>query len=161
MSELVVRTVVPSDRERVVRLLTEAWGGTEVAGHGVLHDAAELPGLLAERDGEMVGLLTYHIAGLGLEIVTIDAVTPGGGVGTALLTAVVDISRELSLKRVWLITTNDNLDALRFYQRRGMRIAAVAPGAVDVARATLKPAIPVVGAYGIELHDELTLELRP
>jgi hypothetical protein len=56
------------------------------------------------------------------------------------------------------VTTNDNLDALRLYQRRGLRITGVSPGAVDRARA-VKPAIPLVGAYGIELHDELTLEL--
>ena len=76
-----------------------------------------------------------------------------------LLAAAAEVARELALDRAWLVTTNDNLDALRFYQRRGMRITAVAAGAVDAARA-LKPAIPAIGAYGIELHDELTLELR-
>ncbi|WP_215909533.1 hypothetical protein [Streptacidiphilus fuscans] len=59
----------------------------------------------------------------------------------------------------WLVTTNDNLDALRFYQRRGLRIVGVAPGAVDAAR-RFKPSIPVTGEYGIPLRDELTLELR-
>jgi ribosomal protein S18 acetylase RimI-like enzyme len=156
MSELVVRAVVTADRPRVVELLMAAWGGTEVAGHGVLYDAAEL---LAERDGVLVGLLTYQVADGALEVVTIDAPARHAGVGTALLSAAVDVARELALDRVWLVTTNDNLDALRFYQRRGMRIAAVAPGAVDAARA-LKPGIPAVGAYDIELHDELTLELR-
>jgi ribosomal protein S18 acetylase RimI-like enzyme len=144
----------------VVELLKAEWGGgTEVTGHGVLYDAAELPGLLAERDGAVVGLLTYHVSDGALEVVTINAPARRAGVGTVLLAAAVDVARELALDRVWLITTNDNLDALRFYQRRGMRIAAVAPGAVDAARA-LKPSIPAVGAYGIGLHDELTLELR-
>jgi ribosomal protein S18 acetylase RimI-like enzyme len=160
MSDLVVRAVVPTDRVRVVALLMAEWGGgTEVAGHGVLYDAAELPGLLAERDGEVVGLLTYQVADGALEVVTINAPARHAGVGTALLAAAVDVARELTLDRVWLVTTNDNLDALRFYQRRGMRIAAVAPGAVDAAR-VLKPGIPTVGAYGIGMHDELTLELR-
>ena len=59
----------------------------------------------------------------------------------------------------WVITINDNLDALRFYQRRGMRLVAVRPGAVDEAR-RLKPSIPVIGAQGIPIHDELELELR-
>ena len=61
--------------------------------------------------------------------------------------------------RLWLITTNDNVDALRFYQRRGYRLARVDAGAVDRSRAALKPAIPEIGAHGIPLRDELELEL--
>jgi ribosomal protein S18 acetylase RimI-like enzyme len=61
--------------------------------------------------------------------------------------------------RIWLVTTNDNVDALRFYQRRGFRLRALRPGAVDEARRLLKPRIPATGIYGIELRDELELEL--
>lgn len=61
-------------------------------------------------------------------------------------------------RRLWLVTTNDNLDALRFYQRRGMRIVAVARDALDATR-VIKPQVPLIGAYGIPLRDELTLEL--
>ncbi|MGH3646211.1 MAG: GNAT family N-acetyltransferase [Micromonosporaceae bacterium] len=88
-----------------------------------------------------------------------DAVVRHSGVGSALLAAAVGLAREAGLTRIWLVTTNDNLDALRFCQRRGLRLIAVAPGAVDAARA-LKPEIPLTGAYGIPLRDELTLELR-
>ena len=63
-------------------------------------------------------------------------------------------------RRLWLITTNDNVDALRFYQRRGFRLARVHAGAVDRSRATLKPAIPEIGAHEIPLRDELELEMR-
>jgi hypothetical protein len=63
--------------------------------------------------------------------------------------------------RLWVITTNDNVDALRFYQRRGFRLAAVHRGAVDDSRSRLKPEIPVTGAYGIPLRDEIELEKRP
>ena len=58
---------------------------------------------------------------------------------------------------MWLLTTNDNLDALRLYQRHGFRLVQVHPGAVDLARQA-KPSIPEVGAYGIPLRDELILE---
>jgi hypothetical protein len=56
------------------------------------------------------------------------------------------------------VTTNDNVDALRFYQRRGFRLRAVRPGAVDDARRTLKPEIPAVGEQGIPIRDEIELE---
>jgi N-acetylglutamate synthase-like GNAT family acetyltransferase len=124
-----------------------------------MHDASRLPALVAERDGEIAGVLTYNVCDGELEIVSINAVEPGGGVGTALLAAATELARAGDCKRVWLVTTNDNLDALRFYQRRGLRLVAVHRGAVDDAR-RLKPSIPEVGEYGIPLHDELELELR-
>jgi len=123
---------------------------------GRLHPA-DLTGLLAERDGETVGLLTYEIDGDTLEVVTIDAFPPGAGTGTALLDAAVDVARSAGCRRVWLMTTNDNLDALRFYQRRGFRLAGLRPGALAASRA-LKPEMPETGAYGIPLRDELDLE---
>ncbi|UWP84745.1 GNAT family N-acetyltransferase [Dactylosporangium fulvum] len=103
-------------------------------------------------------MLTYEVDAPGLEIVTVDAPARRQGVGTALLEAAREVAVRSGVRRVWLITTNDNLDALRFYQRRGMRITRAHPGAVQRARLH-KPAIPVVGDYGITLHDELELEL--
>jgi ribosomal protein S18 acetylase RimI-like enzyme len=79
------------------------------------------------------------------------------GIGSALVMALVD--RVGPGGRIWVVTTNDNVDALRFYQRRGFRLRAVRPGAVDEARRTLKPEIPAAGRYGIPLRDEVELEL--
>ena len=158
MPELLIRPVGPADHGLVVRLLERSWGATTVVAHGTLFDAATLPGLVAERDGQPVGLLTYRLDGDGLEVVTIDADPPHGGAGSALLAAARQLALHAGVRRLWLVTTNDNLDALRFYQRRGLRLVRVSPGALDVAR-QLKPGIPAVGAYGIPLRDELTLEL--
>lgn len=126
--------------------------------HATVYDALSLPALLAEQDGRIAGLLTYTVSDEGLEIVSLDAVVRHGGVGSSLLTAAAEVAQQTGARRVWLVTTNDNLDALRFYQRRGLRITDVTPGAVDAARA-VKPSIPLSGEYGIPLHDELTLEL--
>lgn len=153
-----MREAGAEDHDVIRRVLDASWGSTTVVAHGCVYDAAKLSALLAERDGVVVGLVTYVIADDALEIVTLDAVVPHGGVGSALLAGAADMTRKAGARRVWLITTNDNLDALRLYQRRGMRITAVAPGALDSARA-LKPSIPLVGQYRIPLRDELTLEL--
>ena len=59
--------------------------------------------------------------------------------------------------RLWLITTNDNLRALRFYQRRGFRLAALHRDALETSR-RLKPSISEIGFHGIPLRDELELE---
>jgi len=80
------------------------------------------------------------------------------GIGAALLARATQVARDAGATRVWLITTNDNLRAIRFYERRGFRIIAVHRGAVDRAR-MLKPSIPLVAENGLELHDELEREL--
>ncbi len=152
-----VRTLQPADRLAAVALLKRSWGGSTVVAHGTVYDAATLPGLVAEHAGRIVGLLTYQLCEQDLEVVTIDADPPRLGAGSALLTAAKKLGVRAGARRLWLITTNDNLDALRFYQRRGLRLSRVSPGAVDVAR-SLKPTIPTLGAYGIPLRDELTLE---
>ena len=74
--------------------------------------------------------------------------------------AIEALARDAGCTRLWLITTNDNVDALRFYQRRGFRLAKLHPGAVDDSRARLKPGIPKLGDHGIPLRDELELELE-
>ncbi|MEV6304021.1 GNAT family N-acetyltransferase [Actinoplanes sp. NPDC051861] len=154
-----VRKATEADQPAVEHILTTSWGGTIVIGHGVEYNAARLPALIAERDGAVAGLLTYHLTDDTLEVVTLDAPARHTGAGTALLTAAIDLARESGLHRLWLITTNDNLDALRFYQRRGLRIVAVTPDALDLVRER-KPFVPQEGHYGIPLRDELTLELR-
>jgi ribosomal protein S18 acetylase RimI-like enzyme len=154
-----VRAATDADHQAIVELLTTSWGGTIAVAHGVAYDAATLPALVAEQDDRLVGLLTYTLADGDLEVVTIDAPVRQMGAGSALLAAAIEVARGAGARRLWLITTNDNIDALRFYQRRGLRIVGVAPGAVDVSR-KLKPSIPLTGAYDIPLRDELTLELR-
>jgi GNAT superfamily N-acetyltransferase len=92
------------------------------------------------------------------ELVSIDAMTEGRGIGSALLNSVISEARRQSCRRLWLVTTNDNLRALRFSQRRGLRLVTVHRGAADESR-LLKPSIPVVGEHAIPIHDELELEL--
>jgi ribosomal protein S18 acetylase RimI-like enzyme len=153
-----VRRIVAADRPAVRVLVEELWGSPVAVAHGAVFQPAELDGFLAERDGEIAGLLTYDVRGDALEVVSINAFPARGGAGTALLEAAVRAARdEHGCRRVVLTTTNDNVDALRFYQRRGFRLVGLRPGAVDAARA-IKPDIPATGAHGIALRDELELE---
>ncbi|MEP7160399.1 MAG: GNAT family N-acetyltransferase [Dermatophilaceae bacterium] len=157
-----IRPKEPGDAESVARYLRQAWGGPIVVSHGQAYDCATLPALLAESGADLVGLVTYVIADDALEIVTINASRRAGGVGSALLAAAEGVARDLRLRRLWLITTNDNLDALRFYQRRGMRMVEVLVGAMDLSRDTKRRMgagdVPLIGHYGIESRDEIALE---
>ncbi len=132
---------------------------TRVASKGRLHLPAELPGYVAMRLSEPIALITYRIEGGECEIVTLHSEIENVGAGTALIERVAAVAREARCGRLWLITTNDNTHALRFYQRRGFLIAAVRVGAVDEARRTLKPEIGMLGNDGIPIRDEIELEI--
>ncbi|MGV9309282.1 MULTISPECIES: GNAT family N-acetyltransferase [unclassified Nonomuraea] len=154
-----IRPIGPADREVVLRVLTDSWGGPIVVGHGEAMDAGSLPGLLAHLDGALAGLVTYAVRGREWEVVTLDAVIPGRGAATALLDALRQAARAAGATRLWLVTTNDNTHALRFYQRRGFDLVALHRNAVERARA-LKPSIPAV-SDGIPIAHELELALTP
>ncbi len=135
-----------------------------VARRGELVHPLDHPALVAEAaGGELAGMLTY-MPGPDwpqCEILTLHADDQWRGTGTALIEAVGQLARRQGCGRLWVITTNDNVDALRFYQRRGFCLVAVPRGAVDRSRGRLKPEIPPVGAYGIPLRDEIELERQP
>jgi ribosomal protein S18 acetylase RimI-like enzyme len=153
-----VRPVEPDDRDWVTQFLAER-NSARVAAHGELLSPPDLPGFVAERDGDPLGLATYRIDGDECELVTLHSNVEDAGAGSALIDAVSAAAREAGCRRLFLITTNDNTYALRFYQRRGLRLAALRAGAVDEARRTLKPEIGEVGNDGIPVRDELELEL--
>ncbi|MEW6051193.1 MAG: GNAT family N-acetyltransferase [Candidatus Zixiibacteriota bacterium] len=135
-----------------------AWGGEFVVTRGrkVLPDQCR--GFCAIDDsGKRAGLVTYQISGSQCEVITLDTMVRFGGVGTALMSAVESAARESGCRRLWFITTNDNLDAIRFYQRRGYTIAAVHLDAIAESR-KLKPSISLVGNYGIPIRDEIEFE---
>jgi N-acetylglutamate synthase-like GNAT family acetyltransferase len=113
---------------------------------------------VALHDGEKVGLVTYKILDESCELVTINSTYPSSGIGTTLIEAVRDIAQKSGCKRLWLITTNDNMNALRFYQKRGFMLVAVHRNALEQSR-KLKPEIPLIGDHGIPLRDKLELEM--
>lgn len=160
MADLTVRPAAPLDRDAVNAIFRATWGRPFVVGQGVGYDLTRLPTLVAvDAEGAVAGVLTYTVDRGEMQVVSVEAATRGAGVGGALLAAAVERARAQRLRRLWLVTTNDNLDAIRFYQRRGLRIARVAPGAVDQAR-RLKPTIPTTGEYDLPMRDELVMELR-
>jgi len=153
-----VRRIEAGDRQWAAEVLTRSWGSTRVVSRGRLHDALELPGFVAGLEDERVGLLTWSAEDDECEVVTLNSLVERRGVGRALLAAVAEEATALGCRRLWLITTNDNLHALRFYQRLGWDLFALHRGAVDETR-RLRPEIPHVGIDGIALRHELELEL--
>jgi GNAT superfamily N-acetyltransferase len=156
---LEVGSIVEDDREWVAHFLVEHWGAAMVVTRGKAHHADRLPGFLAFQDRAPIGLITYRIDGAECEIVTLDSTRKGVGVGSALIEAVKDAARRAGCTRLWLITTNDNLPALRFYQKRGFLLVAVHRDAIEESR-KIKPSISAIGIDGIPIRDEIELELQ-
>jgi GNAT superfamily N-acetyltransferase len=130
-----------------------------VARLGELIDPTRLPGFIAFVDGRRAGLVTYAVRADECEVVTIRSLLEGRGIGRALLDAVRDAAIGAGCRRLWLVTTNNNLRALELYQRWGMDIVALHRHAVSDARRHLKPSIPDRDEKGIPIVHELELEL--
>jgi ribosomal protein S18 acetylase RimI-like enzyme len=159
LSKFLVRPIRPSDGNWVKSFIKSRWGAEIVVAKGRAIRPAELDGLAAFNGKHPIGLLTYDVAGPDCEIVTLDSTTEGEGVGTALINNVREAAKAKGCKRLWLITTNDNLNALGFYQRRGFYLVALYPNALETSR-KIKPQISLKGANGIPIRDELELELN-
>lgn len=153
---IIVRESNDSDKEFKAKVLREHWGSEKVVTRGRVHVPMELNGLIAEEDGKPVGLITYDIYGRECELISMNALERDKGIGSALLEKLRDIARENDCRGIWLITTNDNVDAMRFYQRRGFYFVDVHRDAIKHAR-KLKPEIPEIGEYGIPIRDEIEL----
>ena len=137
--------------------LQEQWGGDTVVSRGVIHKIDTLCGFAAMQGTELMGLVTYDMRDGVCEIVTLDSVAETQGVGSALLSAVFDNAKAQGCNRVWLITTNDNTHAIRFYQRRGFTMTALHVNAIEESR-RLKPQIPLYGFDDIPILHEIEFE---
>ena len=171
MTAFTIRPLEREDREWVAHFLDERWGTTQIVSRGRAVYGHLLPGFIAERSletadeaegddepsAENIGLITLHIGELECEITTLDSLDESMGVGSALVEAVENWAREAGRRRLWLVTTNDNLEALKFWQKRGYVLVAVHRNAIAKAR-RVKPQIPITGLHGIAIRDEIELE---
>ena len=158
MPHISLQKIIEQDSEWLTQFANEHWGTSTMISHGVTYELPRLPGFIAVDQNERVGVITYHIEEQICEIVSIDSLRSSQGIGTLLLDAVKNAAQRAGCTRLWLITTNDNLNALRFYQKRNFVLVAIHRDAVKLAR-KLKPQIPLVGENGIPLRDEIELEL--
>ena len=154
-----IHRLTAADLPRMCQFWKERWGDEIMVVHGTVFRPDNLSGFLALDDTEWVGAVTFTFTDSECEIISLDSLRENEGIGTALVNAVIEEARQLNCQRVFGVTTNDNLRALGFHQKRGFRLAAVRPGAVDEAR-KLKPGIPLIGENNIPLRDEIELEMN-
>lgn len=152
-----IQKISPDDRPEINVLACDLWGSSLIIAHLKRYDVDQLPGFKALIDHQLAGFIHYEIAEDACEILTLASLQEGRGAGSALVQAVEDLARSQGCRRLHLVTTNDNLHALGFYQRRGFHLSRLFPGRMQQAR-QMKPSIPEIGAGGIPIRDEIRLE---
>jgi GNAT superfamily N-acetyltransferase len=134
------------------------WGSTIIVIHGRVYHPQDVAGFYIRQGEQLLGLVTYILEAGECEIVSLDSLREGQGVGSALIAKVIETAMNAHSRRVWLVTTNDNVNALRFYQKRGFSLVRINRNAVDESR-KIKPQISEIGMHGIPIRDEIELEI--
>lgn len=150
--------IAKNNRDMVNLFLGEHWGSTDMVIRGEMIDMTRINGIVAYDNDIIAGLITYLIRGKECEITSLDSVTQGIGIGTELINQVIKLAQDNQCVKIKLITTNDNINAIRFYQKRGFDITHFYKNAIEKSR-QLKPSIPMIGNFGIPLKHEIEFEL--
>ena len=154
-----IRSLTSEDLPRLRQFWIEHWGAEIMITRGNIYRPEQLEGFVIEAGTEWIGLLTFLIKAGELEVTSLDSLRQGQGIGSLLLSQVVEEARSRDCRRIFLITTNDNLNALGFYQKRGFELVALYRGAMSESR-KIKPSISLMGMNNIPLRDEIELEIR-
>jgi ribosomal protein S18 acetylase RimI-like enzyme len=153
-----IQAIDAETRPSVTAFIDEHWFGTDMLIRGEVIDMTAVDGYTLAENNVLTGVITYIVRGGVCEITSLDSTAENRGVGTQLLNAVISRARELGCKLLRLLTTNDNLRAIGFYQKRGFELAGVNLGAIDREREQ-KPEIPLIGQNRIPVHHEIEFSM--
>ena len=145
-------------REKVNNILREEWESTNIMIRGQIIDGTKLDGFLAISDNEIVGVITYLIKDNECEICSLNSFIENKGIGSSLIEKVKFVAKENNCSRLKLVTTNDNIRGIEFYQRRGFNFANLYKDSISKAR-LLKPEIPMFADNGLPIRDEIEFEI--
>lgn len=151
-----INAIDSKNRELVRKFFSDHWGTAKMIMTSGIHQVDELDGFLYLEANRILGLVTFQASTSEIEIVSLDSQIEGQGIGSALYQQIENLAKRES-KSLVLYITNDNLNALKFWQKKGFRMVKILPNAVDNAR-KIKKEIPLVGYNGIPLQDEILLK---
>jgi N-acetylglutamate synthase-like GNAT family acetyltransferase len=157
MKEYQLRPIEEEDREKIRQFIRGFWFSEKMVARGQVHYPAEQSGFLIEKGEEIVGLITYLKRETEMEITMLDSRIRSQGLGTKLVEAVVAEAQKQNCSRLWLVTTNDNIRAIHFYQKRRFDLVKLHHDSMKENR-KLKPGIPDTGFAGIPIRHELEFE---
>jgi GNAT superfamily N-acetyltransferase len=157
LKEISIREKHTSDLDWIRELLIKGWSSLKIVTLGELYQADKVPGLVALIQDKPVGLLTYIIKKKAILIISFNSLIKNIGIGTAFINYLSNLGKREKLNSILVTTTNDNIEASLFYQKRGFQIIKINVGIIEEYR-KLKPEIPKKGNYDIEIRDEIILK---
>lgn len=153
-----IRAISVENRNQINEFIVSHWLSTDMVVRGKVVDMTKIDGFVIYDKQLIVGLITYRIKNEECEIMSVDSLKKNQGIGTALVNKVIEEAVKKKCKKVKLITTNDNINAMLFYQKRGFDMVNIYRNALDVSR-KLKPSIPLLGDFNIPLKHEIEFEM--
>lgn len=156
--DIIIKYADIEEKKVLMEGIKREWGSDIIISKGKVHRITELPWLIAVSEGEILGFLIYSIEKAECEIVLLESLVKNIGVGSKLLKELTSIAKK-ECQRIFLITTNDNIDAMKFYQKNGFEMVTIYKDAVKRARC-IKPQIPLIGNYEIPIKHEIEFELK-
>lgn len=160
-TDVSIRPIQDKDREWLKTQFISEWGSDNIYSRGKIHTSSDSKGFIAEKSGIPVGFIAYVQEDREMEALAIAVIKTQRrkGIGKILFTQLINYAKGLgNIKRLWGITTNDNIETIGFVQKLGFRLVAIHPSSVTQARQSLKPEIPLIGVHGIPLRDEIEFE---
>ncbi len=152
-----IRKIQNEDKAWIVNFVSEYWLSPTLITRRKKYSVEFLDGFVAIQNSDYFGLVTLSIENSSCQIVTLNAKVENVGIGTGLLNQSIEYAMENKCKRIWLVTTNDNTPALRYYQTRGFKLKALYCNEIERTR-KLKPNLPLYGINSIPIRDEIELE---
>ncbi len=153
------KPISSGNRDEVNGFIRAQWFSTDMVVRGAIVDMTKLGGFVAYADEKIAGLITYLIKGGECEIMSLDSLRERQGIGTALVNMVIKAASGRKCGKIKLITTNDNINAIGFYQKRGFDMTRIYHDSMEVSR-KLKPEIPLLGDFNIPLRHEIEFEMN-
>lgn len=153
-----MQDITTENRGKINAFLKEHWYATTMVLRGDILDMTRAEGFFVEEDGAILALLTYRFDGTIFEILSLDSLRENEGTGTRMVAEAVRRAKALGAEKIVVITSNDNMRAMGFYQKRGFDLVKLYRNGLDAAR-RLKPDIPMVGRDNIPLRHELEFEM--
>jgi len=153
--------IVKTEKDnKAVSEIIKGWGSDIIVSRGKTYRTEDLDGILVYDDNnKIIGLGLYDIKNNNCEIVLLETFVQNKGIGTQIIERIKEIAKTKHCKKIRLITSNDNINAIKFYQKRGFCIANIYINAMEEAR-KIKPEIPYIGDYGIPIRDEIEFEIK-
>jgi ribosomal protein S18 acetylase RimI-like enzyme len=142
---------------KAVSKIINGWGSDILVARGNVYKVNDLDGVLVYENDKIIGLGLYTIKN-DCEIVLLETFIQNKGIGTKIIEKIKEIAKTNNCKKIWLITSNENINAIKFYQKRGFHISNIYLNAMEETR-KIKPEIPKF-SNGIEVRDEIEFEIN-